>query len=297
MKLYLKERAIGLSVFRVLLSFIIIRNAASIYSISNLFYSRNGLMPYSEYVESTNYFSKYLVYPFDNIYTPHLLILSLIALAVLFMMGILREVAGVGLFLLLVIFQKRGELFMDGGDNVIFVVLPYLIFSDSYRFFSFKLFNYKLADKWLQFRKMFRNVALLGLIIQVCFVYFFTAIAKLNTEVWYNGTALYYALNIEDFNPSRHYQNYQNNAYVINILSYSTLLFELAFPFLIWSTNTKIIVLGMGILFHLGIWLMMGLNVYPWVMISTYFVLITDEEYRLVFKKARYLKQQIQFRS
>ncbi|MDO4229874.1 MAG: DCC1-like thiol-disulfide oxidoreductase family protein, partial [Capnocytophaga sp.] len=55
---------------------------------------------------------------------------------------------------------------------------------------------------------------------------------------------------------------------------------EIAFPFLVWFKQTKFWIFLGGVFLHIGIWIFMRIDNFSWVMLSTYFVFITNEEFR-----------------
>lgn len=115
--------------------------------------------------------------------------------------------------------------------------------------------------------------------IQVCFVYLFTGLAKHEGELWRNGTAVYYTMRVRDFMATNWNIPLTTNHYFVVILTYFTMFWELAFPFLVWFKKTKFWIFLGGIFLHIGIWFFMRIDNFSWVMLATYFVFITNEEF------------------
>ncbi len=117
----------------------------------------------------------------------------------------------------------------------------------------------------------FHNMALAGIKIQVCLVYFLTAWFKLTDPLWLNGTAVYRIFQIPEY----------TNALLIClpfwfclILNYITIGYQLLFPVLIWFRRFKIWFFAFGILQHLLIAFAMGLFSFGIVMIICYILFL-----------------------
>jgi hypothetical protein len=59
---------------------------------------------------------------------------------------------------------------------------------------------------------------------------------------------------------------------------YATAVWEISFPFLVWRPMGRFIALGVGILFHIGTWLTLGLHIFPLVCISGYLSFLMEED-------------------
>jgi hypothetical protein len=104
---------------------------------------------------------------------------------------------------------------------------------------------------------------------QVAIIYFSTGLWKLGGIQWRHGTAVHYVLNNNAF--ARFPTPPPAGAASLLILgTYTTLLWELAFPFLVAFRRTRWIALFTGILLHAGMWLTMELGPFPWVMLASY---------------------------
>lgn len=82
---------------------------------------------------------------------------------------------------------------LDGSDNVIQVLLPFIILSDNLEHFRYFKRKTNIISKILSY---YSPVFTYALMIQVCFVYLFTALAKNEGELWRNGTAVYYTMRV-----------------------------------------------------------------------------------------------------
>lgn len=78
-----------------------------------------------------------------------------------------------------------------------------------------------------------------AIMIQICFIYFFAGLHKLQGEVWVDGTALYYILNSNDFSPTILNQFITKSLVVVKFLTWFTIFFQLTFPILIWIPKLR----------------------------------------------------------
>jgi hypothetical protein len=142
---------------------------------------------------------------------------------------------------------------MNGGDNLLKFSFLYLIFADSYRYLSVNPSkNFDITTN------IFNNLVGLSIQLHLCLAYFLSTVYKLNSSVWFHGTATYYTLSLERFQGSFINKLIANNGYLVTFSTFATLIIELSFPFLVWFKSTKNIVLSLTFLLHIGIfWMMM----------------------------------------
>jgi vitamin K-dependent gamma-carboxylase-like protein len=103
---------------------------------------------------------------------------------------------------------------------------------------------------------------------QVAIMYLSAALWKMGNPDWRGGLALHYVLNTAI---------YQRAPGVVPAvwfgvtvgLTYLTLAWELAFPFLIWFRRTRPLMLVLGVLLHLGMWVSIEVGAFtPTVLVS-----------------------------
>lgn len=89
--------------------------------------------------------------------------------------------------------------------------------------------------------------------LQVAVGYLLSAWAKLRGDMWHEGTALGMALRIEDLQRFAAPEWIFEQSVLLNALTWATLVFEACFLFLVWNRRLRPWVIGAGVLFHLGI--------------------------------------------
>ncbi len=286
----MKEKyTIGLGCLRVITCLLVIKNMCFYLPTSKELFGSVGIFPYSSYLELLeSYHLSFLAYPFNQPFAPQIFLLIVILFSGAYLLGYGGRVSGIFLIILLSVLKFRNGFILDGSDNVIQVTLPFLVIADSHYFFRYTEKSIKENDApdiveyfWISVKK----VALVGLMIQVCYIYFFTSLAKLQGDVWLNGTAIYYTMRVSDFMATSWNIPLTKNHYFVVLGTYFTIIFEIAFPFLIWFKETKYWIILSGIILHIGIWIFMRIDNFSWIMIGTYFIFINDQEYMSIKNK------------
>ncbi|MFP2959274.1 HTTM domain-containing protein [Myxococcus sp. 1LA] len=174
----------------------------------------------------------------------------------------------------------------DGGDNLMHLVLVYAMFADVGAWFSLdaKRRALKPADPrglGTRLGGMFHNTAILAFALQISLVYGVAGLYKVQGEVWQDGTAIYHAFRGGQFVWPGFAELLYQNAVVVTLLSHGTVAFQVAFPFLLFlNRHTRRFAVALGLTFHLGIALFLGLITFSLFMASVDLALIDDDEYR-----------------
>lgn len=195
----------------------------------------------------------------------------------LYFFGIGKNITALVVFLLFKTFQNLNGMISNGGDNLLYFVLLYLVFTDTYKYFSVTKIKYRSNDIE-KISNLLSNLCSFSIVLHLCVVYFFSAIGKINTSEWYKGVAIYYTLLCERFNGTRFNDILAKNGYFTTIATYFTLAFELLFPFFIWNKKWRIPLIVSGILLHVGIYIFMMIHDFEILFIALYGLFFNDDE-------------------
>ena len=157
-------------------------------------------------------------------------------------------------------------------------------------------------DAWLAKRKkqdmkaframdLFTSVAIRFMQIQICVIYFYSGVSKLRGTRWWNGSAIWDVLSMEGL--ARWDMSFLVWVPdVLVFLCYSVLLWEIYFPALIWFRNLRVPIIVLGIAMHLGFGLFISIPNFSMLMVSIYFLFLTNQniENVLVFLRNQYKK-------
>ena len=155
----------------------------------------------------------------------------------------------------------------DGGDNVIRIVLVYLLFTIP----AGKTAQPGSLSAWIH------NVGVAAIWAQICVLYATSGLMKTFGEVWHQGTAMYYISQVEWISlPGL--RDMFKNPFITTVATYVPMLFMVTFPVAVFS-RLKPLYVAIGFGLHLGIAVMMGLLTFSTAMIGLELFLLTDEEY------------------
>ncbi|MGI8950155.1 MAG: sporulation-delaying protein SdpB family protein [Chitinophagaceae bacterium] len=156
----------------------------------------------------------------------------------------------------------NSAIIVDGGDQIASVItlllIPITLLDSRINHWRFK-----------QSKNVIKNYTAILFIfliqIQMCILYFNSAIAKFTVEEWTNGTAIYYWLLNNTFGVSNYLRKIIfpiiTNAYGVQFLTWGTIAFEiLLFASLFFNPKNKIKMLKAGLLFHFFIFIFLGLG-------------------------------------
>ncbi|MEO6731175.1 MAG: HTTM domain-containing protein [Ferruginibacter sp.] len=195
---------------------------------------------------------------------------------VLYMLIIFLNILGIGrwftallLFLFVYVLQQMNRSFLNGGDIMARLVLLYMVFANSYQYFVL-VRQKKIDDDQQRFNNLLSNMAALSIMLQLCVAYFGLGLAKLNSELWRNGEATYYALQMERFIGTPVNRYIVQYKWIDIASNYAVLLFELSFPLLIWVKKLRKPLLISGLLFHCCIYIFLMIYGFQVVFILIY---------------------------
>ena len=273
--------SIYLSIFRIFVVFLIFNKIYHLWRSQSILLSNQGFFEHSKSIYTmmgleTSFFL--------NHSKSFLLVIVFTLILVLF--GIGKKITVLFLFLELAILQTFVNPVLNGGDNLLYFVLFYMIFTNSYDHF---VLNEK--DKTNNvFSNLVSNLAVYSILIHLCYIYLISGLHKIHSDVWFNGTANYYILHLERFqSPLCDY--IMNNGVIITASTYLTVFFELFFCVLIWLKSFRNILILLGILLHLGIFFFMMLYDFQIFFITIYGFFITNEEWSKLMNKLNNLKK------
>lgn len=172
--------------------------------------------------------------------------------------------------------QRLPELY-DGGDDITRLMLIYMLF----------LLPHRAKFSSEQLRVWLHNIAVLAITFQLIVMYVASGFAKATGEWWQQGTAMYYISQVQWYTlPGAH--ELFTNPLIVTLATYSSMFYQLLFPVAIIS-RMKLPWILLGILFHLGIAVLMGLITFSMVMIGLELFLISDQEYTKIWNRWHYL--------
>ncbi|MDA1015150.1 MAG: HTTM domain-containing protein [Planctomycetota bacterium] len=121
--------------------------------------------------------------------------------------------------------------------------------------------------------------------------YFGAAITKLQTPQFFTGDQLRYWIHthVNYSHPVGEFMMQYPAMFVVS--AYGTILWEILFLFLVFRPSGRPIMLTLGLLFHVGTSLILGLYVFPLICLSLYFAYLSERDVQRIAIFVRRLKR------
>jgi predicted DCC family thiol-disulfide oxidoreductase YuxK len=113
--------------------------------------------------------------------------------------------------------------------------------------------------------------------IQMVMLFFYSSVEKFRGDEWWNGHAIWFLFTTNEYYSPLLLDLLARHYWLSNVATYSTLLIELAFPFLIWQRRTRPYLLAAAIFLHLQFALFMSLYYFSFVMIMGHMSFVRPE--------------------
>lgn len=239
-------------------------------------------------------FSKDSILLFDIAYG------ALLVLVLVFLVGWKTRWVTPVLLLFWVGLSTNSTLLTNGGDTLMRIVLLFAVFADLSSHFS--------VDAWLRRRRggvsgprprwlrsvpawvsnWAHNTVLILCVYQILLVYLVSSVLKLAGEEWLQGTAIYYALSIDQFRvlPGLSDLVWQFTPGVM-VATWTALWVQLLFPVLILWRPTRYVAVVLITGMHLGIAVLLGLWPFSLTMIALDLLLVRDRSWTRAWGGAR----------
>lgn len=182
--------------------------------------------------------------------------------AIVGLLGFLPRISSFIVFFITLNLHNRIYAAVSGGDVLLCLMLFYLSFISGGKKYRNEHFN--------QVQNAFDCVFIFMCKAQLIIVYSVSAIYKLQSPEWLNGSALQQILLIDEYSFPALQKLVCSVPFVFKLLTWLALLYQVLFPFLIFVKRVKNYVLISGIIFHLFIAFAMGLLNFSLVMICCY---------------------------
>ncbi|HEX7673398.1 MAG TPA: HTTM domain-containing protein [Bdellovibrio sp.] len=168
-------------------------------------------------------------------------------------------------------FIQRNYAVNFGADIIAALFLFYMSFTQSCERLS--ILNLFRNKKEFKSSDTVSSMMIRMMQVQISVLYAYTGWEKLKGMSWWDGTALWSVL----ANPQMTTMNFdflRHVPWVIPAVAYGTVMFEVYFPAGVANKKTRYLWLLLGVFFHSGIVLFMGLGAFAMAMMSTYFLFI-----------------------
>lgn len=172
----------------------------------------------------------------------------------------------------------KGAIAFTGGEVLVNFLLFYLMFIQLP----------KEGSKYKLLRTVLNNTFYLILLIQLCVLYFYSCWYKLYDDNWLSGDAMMYIARIDHFSSGTMRWLFADNETLSMIATYITLIYQGAFPVLIWFKKVKTPLLIVGVVLHLAIAFLMGIFAFGIIMIICYLLFVDERQLNWLMRKSRF---------
>lgn len=272
-------------IFRRVLYILLLVNALSLLPIAYDLYAYNGLIgsrgwntaiPTTE--QGTYALINVLSHPANSKYE-WVYLVFVFGQIIFLTLGILKiwpKISSVLVFFFTINLFLKGYMAFTGGEVLVNIMLFYL------------MFIHKPKDKgWFSdLQNILNNSFYWIMLVQVCILYFYSAIYKFMDPNWVNGYAVMYVSRIKVF--SSLMTDIFNDNYVLSVIAtYLTLAYQLLFPIAVWMKRVKVPFLLFGVLFHLMIAFGMGIFTFGMIMIVMYILFLDESQLDYLIRKVQ----------
>lgn len=248
------------------------------YSDRNYLWSADGIYPYDVFTNSIVR-PGFSVYEFSQTQWMFELTFHIsIVVSILFCLGVGGRLMSFAQYVLLTSIFVRNPALLDGGDNLAYLVLLYLVLVDSTAVLS--LGKRRVSHMGPRVSTVLHNFGIILIATQLFIVYVASAMFKIQGQMWQDGTALYYILRVPEFSWPRVTHYIVPYAWPITIGTYFAVWFQLFFPLLVAIRATRVLAVCVGVVFHMAIALLMGLTAFSLYMIATEAIFLSNAHYR-----------------
>lgn len=113
--------------------------------------------------------------------------------------------------------------------------------------------------------------------VQLSVVYLTSVLVKATGDTWPQGTAVSYALRLDDMLIVAVPQWFSNDALLMNIVTWATLALELAIGVLVWIRRLRPWLLAAGVVMHVAIMVTMNVGFFTPAMFVLYLAFVPPE--------------------
>lgn len=266
-----------MGLFRCWFGFLCLINVLLIWPDMYMWFGNQGLFPSSIH-QSFNQEFRFQIYAFTGYSDLAITIMKVLGLTggLGLMLGLFPRTSAFFLWLVASSYSWRNSGIHNSGDNLIRIGCFFLMFVRSDASFSVK--NYLASHHlWpvgksedLRFIPAWPQRTLQ---IQLCIVYFVTAILKLQGESWRDGSAVGLVLQLGEFIRFP-VPDLLMTSTASSMATYFTVGFELLFPFLVWWPLFRVPMLVCGLFLHGALEWTMNIQLFQWIITSYYLLFI-----------------------
>jgi hypothetical protein len=198
----------------------------------------------------------------------------LLVAAIALVVGWHSRLAAVLVAVLILSFQRRDPYIFNAGDIVVRLEALFLALSPCGAALSLDQ-RRRAGAFWSAQSRPLWPVRLLQ--VQLSIIYLASVQTKLSGQTWLQGTAVSYALRLEDMQRLPPPQWVNTNALIMNAATWGAVAVVLAVGILIWNRRFRPWVLAAGVALHLGIDIGIEVGIFSYAMFVLYLAWVSPD--------------------
>ncbi len=246
------------------------------------FYGPDGVLPEPRPLESAQWGLLNIV---SSVPAVSIVWLATLLGGIALVVGTRCRLAAIVVLLGLMAFERRNAYVLNNGDVLLRYLAFYLALAPSGAALS--------LDRWRSDRAHFWSAparapfALRLMQIQLSLIYISTVWAKLQGQTWRNGTAVTFAMRVQDITRFPPPEFVLSSPLLAEWLTFGTLILELCLGIFVWNRLARPWVLGLGVILHLSIEVNVLVGFFSLGMLCLYLVFLPPETAVRVVDRAR----------
>ena len=269
-----------LGVVRIAFGIVVLGWTVSLAPDLKTFFSRSGIVPSQP---SARWWFDPLK-TFQSDVALYLLYAVLVLGAICFLIGYRSRLASIIVFLGVLTLERRNPFMFNSGDVLVRNLAFYLMLAPTGLSLSVDRLR-KAKDRFWEFPA--RAPWALRLIqVQLSVAYAATVWAKAQGTTWNNGTAVSFALRLEDLQRFHVPSFITHSLLITNFMTLGTLALEAALAILVWNRKARPYVLVLGALMHIAIALNIMVGFFSMAILTAYLAFVPPETMITVVQKA-----------
>ncbi len=275
----------AMAIFRIAIALLILVDLSLRLTDLEAFYTEKGVLPLRGLMNLSwnDYFFSF--HNFAAAWQIQMILFIVNILVVLFLLvGYRTKLFTFLAWLLMVSLHNRNPMILQGGDDLLRLVLFWSIFIPWGNRFSVDALRFKFDSK-----NEYTSMAIAALIIQILFVYFFSALAKTSDEWGYAGSAIFYALSLDQITLplGRKLLAYPNLCMYLTYFVYWLELLALPLFFIPIATNKiRGILVCLLLCFHLSLFFIFFIGLFPAISIVCLIPLCPTAFWKYIFERS-----------
>jgi hypothetical protein len=260
-----------LALFRIVFGVVVLGWALSLMPDLAAFYGSTGIEPVAPAYDVAGIWT--ILGPLDSYTAAVALTVGLAAAALCVIAGYRTRLSSLIVFVGLISLERRSPAVFNSGDGLLRIMALFLALAPAGASLS--------VDRWRTARDRFWEFparapwALRLMQVQLSVVYLGSVWEKLHGAHWTDGTAVSYAMQLQDFQRFAAPDLISHSMLISSVMSYWTLAVELMIGILVWNRKARPVVLALGIGLHLGIDMTLRIGFFSTAILTAYIVFVS----------------------